>query len=440
MEEGLKLIKAEITNFKNISHKEVRFEGKSAIIIGKNGAGKSSLIQAIMSPVNSKVIPDKPIKDGEERASIELQIGGNLRGEDTRYNISMYFSPENQRGRVVVTNEDGDNVTKSKSSITDLMGDISFDIMDFINMGYTRDGKPSKPGIREQIEILKRLMPQEVIEKLHTFEREKKEMYDSRTEVNREAEYYKSLLEGNKYSQEDIEKYSKSLDATEVQNKIKNLSIAVENHSKISNQMISFEKESKELEEYIADLEKRLADKKALLSEIKEKLVKGKEWLSKNEKPEMTALTEELSRITEHNEHHKAVADLENKKAKFEELKSRAEKLTQQLVQNEKDKKDLFSSSVLPVQNLEFDDEQILYKGLPLSDKQIPTSTLIGIGCKIGMAMNPNLRLMVIKDGSLLDKKTLEYILKICESKGYQLLIEMVDRDGGDLSIEFVEK
>jgi len=56
------------------------------------------------------------------------------------------------------------------------------------------------------------------------------------------------------------------------------------------------------------------------------------------------------------------------------------------------------------------------------------------------MAMNPNLRLMVIKDGSLLDKKTLEYILKICESKGYQLLIEMVDRDGGDLSIEFVEK
>jgi DNA repair exonuclease SbcCD ATPase subunit len=438
--EGLRLIKAEITNFKNISHKEVRFEGKSALVIGKNGAGKSSLIQAIMSPVNSKVIPDKPIKEGEERASVELQIGGNLRGEDVKYNVSMYFSPENQRGRVVVTNPEGDNITKSKSSITDLMGDISFDIMDFINLGYTRDGKPSKPGIREQIEILKKLMPKEAIETLFKLDRDKKELYDTRTEKNREMEYYRSMLEGNQLSQEEIELYSKPLDAAPVQEKLRNLSNVVANHSEVTSKLNGFIRDEESLKNEIQELVERLQKKKDQLIVTQDNIIKGKEWLDKNPKPDMSALTQELEKINAHNDKHKIVAELDGKKEKYELLRQETDKQTVTLKNIEEEKKKIFSSNALPVKGLEFDEEQVLFNGLPLSDKQIPTSTLIGIGCKIGMAMNPNLRLMVIRDGSLLDKKTLKYILDICEKQGYQILVEMVDQDGGDLSVEFVEK
>jgi len=75
-ENGLKIISAEITNFKNITHREINFEGRSAIIIGPNEAGKSSLIQAICSGVDSKMMPAEPLKKGEDRGSVEIVAGG----------------------------------------------------------------------------------------------------------------------------------------------------------------------------------------------------------------------------------------------------------------------------------------------------------------------------------------------------------------------------
>jgi hypothetical protein len=56
------------------------------------------------------------------------------------------------------------------------------------------------------------------------------------------------------------------------------------------------------------------------------------------------------------------------------------------------------------------------------------------------MALNPNLRLLVIKDGSLLDNKTMKYVLDACDKKGYQLLIEQVsDEDSEEVKVEFIE-
>jgi recombinational DNA repair ATPase RecF len=54
---GLKVLKASITNFKNITHKEVELNGRSVMFVGPNNVGKSSLIQAICSPINSKFMP-----------------------------------------------------------------------------------------------------------------------------------------------------------------------------------------------------------------------------------------------------------------------------------------------------------------------------------------------------------------------------------------------
>ncbi len=123
------------------------------------------------------------------------------------------------------------------------------------------------------------------------------------------------------------------------------------------------------------------------------------------------------------------------------EKKASADKLSSRLKKIEEEKKALFSSAKMPVKGLEFDEENVTFRGLPLSEDQLPTSQLIGVGLKIGMALNPNLRLLVIRDGSLLDETTMNFILKTCEDKGYQLLIEMVEKtESGEVSLEFIEK
>jgi hypothetical protein len=55
------------------------------------------------------------------------------------------------------------------------------------------------------------------------------------------------------------------------------------------------------------------------------------------------------------------------------------------------------------------------------------------------MAMNPNLKLVIIKDGSLLDKETIDKVIKMCDKYDYQVIIERV-HDECDLEVEFIEK
>jgi hypothetical protein len=56
------------------------------------------------------------------------------------------------------------------------------------------------------------------------------------------------------------------------------------------------------------------------------------------------------------------------------------------------------------------------------------------------MALNPNLRLLVVKRGESLDRDHMKALLQICSKEGYQLLIEKVDSDKEEVEIEFVEK
>jgi hypothetical protein len=52
----------------------------------------------------------------------------------------------------------------------------------------------------------------------------------------------------------------------------------------------------------------------------------------------------------------------------------------------------------------------------------------------IAMALNPNLRVIMIKEGSLLDQKNLELVKQMVKDRDYQLWIEKVD-DTGKLGI-----
>jgi hypothetical protein len=48
----------------------------------------------------------------------------------------------------------------------------------------------------------------------------------------------------------------------------------------------------------------------------------------------------------------------------------------------------------------------------------------------IGMAINPKLRVMRIKDGSLLDDKTLAIVSSMAEKEDFQVWLECVDTTG----------
>lgn len=476
---GLHLLKAEITNFKNIEHRVIDFGGQSVIISGKNGAGKSSLIQAIMSPLNAKVIPPKAIKEGEDTASVQIEIGGYLFGKPETYKLDLYFSEQHKSGRIKIYDKNGDEVKGGRELVKTIIGNISFDVFSFISKSKTPDGKHSKAGVREQVDILKSFLSDSERAKLNDLDDEAKTIYDKRTILNKEVDTLEAELRGSIYTQKEIDDYSKPAPVEHIQTKLSKIGDEMEKWSKVNNGVDARKEQLTKLNHYDLGEAKKLLEilqTQVSLTKVKDPLAmifvtklkllvtelenqyktaeenntayegiqiqikQGEEWLKKNVKPTGDNLTKELNDANEHNEHHKKIKEYSSKDEQLKVKQVEVKKITSRLEEIKSDKAEVFAKSSLPVKGLSFDEEQVLYNGLPFTEEQHPTSTIIGVGVKIAMAMNPNLKVIVIKDGSLLDPDMLKAVVQMATKYNYQLLIEKVNPEKGEPVIKFTEE
>ena len=223
--EGLKIISAELKNFQSLEHKLVDIQGRSIVVVGKNGGSKSTILRAIQSPLNSVVVPAKAIKKGEEQATVTLKLAGN----DAEYTYHMKFTENNQKGKIIVTDDQGNKIT-SKEMQGDIVGDISFDVDEFIRLGVTPGGKISKAGIQEQIEILRSFLSDEERDKLDNLEVEYDNKYDERALLNKSSKALKLSLEDvSDVSEEELDKYKedRSEELEKVNDKLTNMVDAV---------------------------------------------------------------------------------------------------------------------------------------------------------------------------------------------------------------------
>lgn len=445
-QQGLKILKAEIKNFKQLTHLDVDFGGRSATIMGKNEVGKSGFIQAICSSLDASVIPMEPIQEGEERAQVEIKIGGVLGGEMVQYTLATYFTEANKKGRVVIMDGEDTVLTGGRNLIDSIVGNIGFDIFEFIKLGKTPQGRPSEKGVREQIDILKELMPLEGLEALHEVEVKATALADERSSINTDIKYLTENLKHD-LSDEEIEKFSKKKDAQPIKDKMSKIGDEIEAWNLQATKKKKCDEYVREAPGDIESIEKEIKELQDTLAESKRKLAKAKisapiyakYFVDNPEKPSISKLQEELEGIASHNSSCDIVKELDEMNEALRDNKERYEAKGLALKEIKNEKKEVFSKFPLPVANLEFDENTITYKGLPLNGEQINTASLIGIGVKISMAMNPNLRLMIIKDGSLLDASMTKTVLKMCDKYDYQLLIEKVSEDQS-LTINFVEE
>ncbi|RLI52205.1 hypothetical protein DRO61_00310 [Candidatus Bathyarchaeota archaeon] len=477
----LKILKAEINNFKNLSHTTFHMNGKSTLIVGANQQGKSSFLQAVFSPFLKTYKPTQPIKEGEERGSVSVVIGGDLNGEQVEYNVDMYFSQEKQAGRLVITDKDGAKVKSPASALEQITGDISFDVDRFLQLAKTPSGTQSKEGVKKQIEMLKAFIPKEAQKEMMAIDIRRKEIVEKRTENNSQIKFLEEQ-NNHEFTDVDLEKYGELKSSEEVDKKLNDLGEAIEKWQKANSKTSEIEREIVEMENLakqldgekekwnvvknfidsmepykkeqktanmlvnVAKFKNELGESIGLMSEAKESLPKKQEdldkfkaWLEKNKKPSTESLLEQKAAIDEWNKKASEVVKIKERHVEIQKKKNLSVKMTEEINKCVKDKKQVFIDNPLPVKGLEFTEDKVLYKGLEFNENQHPTSVIIGVGVKIAMAMNPNLKIIIIRDGSLLDKKLYNGILTMVEKNGYQLFIEMVDWNAGDMDIKFAE-
>jgi len=97
-----------------------------------------------------------------------------------------------------------------------------------------------------------------------------------------------------------------------------------------------------------------------------------------------------------------------------------------QAVDEEKAKK--LSEAKLPIEGLSWEEDRVLFNKIPYD--QISAAEQLRVSMAIAMASNPKLKVILIRDGSLLDSENMKVIEEMARDKDFQVWIEKVDDTG----------
>lgn len=392
---SLQVLNLKAENYKRLRAVDITPEGNVVFIGGRNAQGKTSVLDAIWAAFaggEASRATQQPIRDGQDSAVVSLDLGD--------LKVTRRWTKDDS-GTLTVEAADGVKYSSPQRVLDELIGARAFDPLAF-----------TRQSAKEQVATLVSTVdlpfdPDEL-------ERERKGVFDRRTEINREV----SKLEGQLAGYPSVDP---SLpDAEESVSDV----LAEREAARANNEM--YERATvaeKRLLTEVAELEEKLREKMNNLALLQSAA------LQLAQPVDLAAFDERLANIEASNariraqQHRAAVA------AELSERKEQAAKHTLALQAIEKRKADALAAVTFPVPGLSFDESGVTYNGIPFS--QASAAEQLRVSVALAMAANPTLRVLRILDGSLLDSASLETIAKLAAEHEYQVWIEVVDETGG---------
>jgi hypothetical protein len=111
-------------------------------------------------------------------------------------------------------------------------------------------------------------------------------------------------------------------------------------------------------------------------------------------------------------------------------LEAESEQLTLRIEARNKQKNEAIAAAKMPVEGIGFGDGEILLNGVPFS--QASSAEQLRTSVAIAAAMNSKLKVIHIRDGSLLDDDSMAWVAKFAKDNGLQVWVEVVGTEKGD--------
>lgn len=419
-EKTLKIIALEAQNVKKLKAVTIRPDGNLVVIGGDNDAGKSSCLDAIFYALGGKdVIPPKPVREGEKKATIQVDLGDLI--------VVKTITAEGG-GTLTVKSKDGAKYPSPQSMLDKLIGKLSFDPIAFTRMD------PKK-----RLETLRNLAGVDTTE----LDNKRKALYDERTMVNREVKSAEARVASAVFHKDapkeeiSIIELSKQLQAAQEENgkytAIKDKAVALKEEIKDTTAQIIGNCEEidrlkikiKELEKTNEELTKQNKASEANVERMREEFAKPRQYDS-------TALSRQIGEAEFINANVRANKEFERLKALEKEKIEKAESLTKQIAACEEEKTKIMAAAKFPLPELGYNDDGVTLGGVPW--EQASASQQLRASVAMGIAMNKKLKIMLIRDASLLDEKSLALIAKMADEHDTQCWIERVGQ-GKEVSV-----
>ena len=386
-----KIIKLEASNFKRLRAVEINPDGNLVVIAGRNGQGKSSVLDAITAALggtSTKALP-RPIRDGEDKAQIVLETEDLI--------VTRKFSGSGST--LTVKGKDGATYSKGQAKLDQLLGRLSLDPLAFTQLSE-----------KDQLKTLLDLV--DLPFKPADIEAERAKVFAERTDVNRRVKELQGQAAG----------YSIPASTPDEEISVSGLLSEYRAGQELNHNIDVAHTARNGWADKVERMKRELADAEQQLKAAQEKVDTAPA------KVDLEAIQSQIDTAEQVNAAVREKKQAKQVSQRLMALQLDAKQLSDQLEAIDKRKADGLAAATFPVDGLGFDADGVTYQGVPF--KQASSAEQLRVSLAMAIALNPGLRVIRIADGSLLDSTNLELIEEMAVSNDYQVWIEMVNESG----------
>lgn len=404
--------------------------GTAAVVTvgGNNGAGKSSALDSIAYALGGmSLVPERPIRDGEAEAIVALDLEGGLRVER-----KFTRTGDGIRSTLKVVAADGARYPSPQAMLDKLVGALSFDPLEFERM---------KPA--EQRALLARIAGID----LDAQAKEIAALSNARLEAKRDLNAARGALEGA--TPPDDGAPMNETPASMILDKLKaaqELADAARRAEIKADGAKQFEQAAGEnlnrLAKDIAEAESRLAAlsaqyEPAVMAHAKAsedyEIASRAHLEAKAKVPDMATVQAELGRLDAMNAQARLRKAYDAKTAAVLAAEDAHVKATEDVGRAQERHRLEIERAAFPVEGLGLSDTGPTWNGVPLG--QASQAERIRASLALGMALNPGLKVLLVRDGSLLDKDSRRLVAEMAAANDAQVWMEIVTDDPSQAAV-----
>lgn len=399
------IIRLEAENVKTLRAVAIEPDGAVVQITGANGSGKSSVLDAMYYALAGKgALPSQPVREGEDQARIMLDLGELI--------VTRRISADGTTSLSVMT-PDGAKFGSPQSMLDAMLGALTFDPLAF-----------SRMKAKEQRDEIARLAG--LTEMLDTLAGMDRADFDARTDVNRDLKQAEARLAALPVvpacEPVDVSATLAEIRAAREENRVAEALAGrreqLEGQARATREVAEHKREQARAllaEADAFDAQAATLDASAAVIMVPELL-------------DLTPLEHRLEQAESLNAQHRAHQDRALAEQAVAELRAQSEAYTASLKAREAERAAVIAAADMPVPGLGLSADGVTLNGHPLD--QASSAEQLRLATAIAMARDTKLRVLRIKDGSLLDEQSLAVIGEMAETHNWQVWLEVVDTSG----------
>lgn len=414
----MKIISLQAENIKRLQAVEIRPTSNLVEISGRNGQGKTSVLDSIWWALGgNRVIQPEPIRKGQDVGTITLDLGHYVVKRTFRRKGDDEFTTS-----LTVQNPDGAKFGDPQVILNKFIGDLTFDPLAFSRM---------KP--KDQVVALRSMVAGFDFD---AADKANDDDFKLRTDINRSVRELAARIEAIKVdasaptervnTQDLLTELQEALDGAAAQRRIAANRLQIETRistikAEVTSREESIERLKREIEGHLTEI----SCAKDLIGDLEGQL---EAIPAPGEEPDTSDIRDRIANAETVN---RTVDQVEQRKkllAEHDELVKQSDGLTKRMEERKKEAAKAVRDADLPITGLELTEEEVLLNGAPFI--QASDAEQLRVSIAVAGAMNPMLRIIRVRDGSLLDAEAMVMLEEYANTNDMQIWIERVDSSG----------